>query len=281
MGTAIVPARDMRPMRSEHGSVLAHITANEGPRHALLIDPAKQAPDVAARRALAAVERGTRLILVGGSTDTPDDVVHATCVEVQEALELAATAASQDPMGDEARWQVPVVLFPGGAHALSPAADGILFMMLMNSTDRRFLIEEQARGAPFVRRFDLETVPTGYVVMAPGGEVGRVGQADLVSPDDEARVEGYANAGAMYGFRLLYLEAGSGADEPVRPGLIRTASAVPGLVVMVGGGLRDGHAVRAAVEAGADWVVTGTLIEDADAGPALHAALDDVLSGLS
>jgi phosphoglycerol geranylgeranyltransferase len=281
MGTAIVPARDMRAMRSEHGSVLAHIVADVGPRHALLIDPAKQAPDVAARRALAAVERGSRLILVGGSTDTPDDVVHSTCQEVQEALELAATAASQDPMGDEARWQVPVVLFPGGAHALSPAADGILFMMLMNSTDRRFLVEEQARGAPFVHRFGLDAVPTGYVVIEPGGEVGRVGRADLVAPDDAGRVEGYAHAGAMYGFRLLYLEAGSGASEPVRPEMIRTAAAVPGLVVMVGGGLRTGHAVRAAVEAGADWVVTGTLIEDADAGSALHDALDDILSGLA
>ncbi|MGB1462159.1 MAG: geranylgeranylglyceryl/heptaprenylglyceryl phosphate synthase, partial [Candidatus Poseidoniaceae archaeon] len=49
----------------------------------------------------------------------------------------------------------------------------------------------------------------------------------------------------------------------------------------VGGGLRDGAAVRRAVEAGADWVVTGTLIEETEDSSALMQALDDVLSGLS
>ena len=92
-----------------------------------------------------AVECGSSMVFVGGSTDTPDDVVHATCAAIQEALELRMFAASQDPTGEENRWDVPVVLFPGGAHALSPAADAITFMMLMNSTKREFLVGEQVR----------------------------------------------------------------------------------------------------------------------------------------
>ena len=281
--TAIVLCPVVKPveMRSEHGDVLAHVTAKVGPRHALLIDPGKQEVELAARRALVAVERGTRLILVGGSTDTPDDVVHATCTAIQDALDLAAMAASQNPEGDEDQWHVPVVLFPGGAHALSPAADGILFMMLMNSTDPRFLISEQVRGAPYIDQFDIDTVPTGYLVIAPGGEVGRVGKADLVQPDDIGRVRANALTASMYGFRLLYLEAGSGADAPVASELIRAARDVPGLTLMVGGGLRDGTSVGRAVEAGADWVVTGTLIEETADTEALVHALDDVLSGLS
>jgi len=281
--TAIVLSPVVRPveMRSEHGDVLAHVTAKVGPRHALLIDPGKQDVDLATRRALVAVERGTRLILVGGSTDTPDDVVHATCTGIQEALDLAAMAASQNPEGNEDQWHVPVVLFPGGAHALSPAADGILFMMLMNSTEPRFLISEQVRGAPFIDQFGIDTVPTGYLVMAPGGEVGRVGKADLVQANEPERVRANALTASMYGFHLLYLEAGSGADSPVNPDLIHAARSVEGLTVMVGGGLRDGDAVRRAVEAGADWVVTGTLIEETEDTTALVQALDDVLSGLS
>ena len=267
-------------MRSEHGDVLAHVTAKVGPRHALLIDPGKQDVELAARRVLVAVERGTRLILVGGSTDTPDNVVHATCTAIQDALDLAAMAASQNPEGDEGKWHVPVVLFPGGAHALSPAADGILFMMLMNSTDPRFLVSEQVRGAPYIAQFGIDTVPTGYLVMAPGGEVGRVGQADLVMPKDVGRVKANALTASMYGFRLLYLEAGSGADAPVNPALIRAARDVEGLTLMVGGGLRDAASVQYAVEAGADWVVTGTLIEETGDTAALTQALDDVLSGL-
>ena len=281
--TAIVLSPVVKPveMRSEHGDVLAHVTAKVGPRHALLIDPGKQDVDLATRRALVAVERGTRLILVGGSTDTPDDVVHATCTGIQEALDLAAMAASQNPEGNEDQWHVPVVLFPGGAHALSPAADGILFMMLMNSTEPRFLISEQVRGAPFIDQFGIDTVPTGYLVMAPGGEVGRVGKADLVQANEPERVRANALTASMYGFHLLYLEAGSGAESPVNPDLIHAARSVEGLTVMVGGGLRDGDAVRRAVEAGADWVVTGTLIEETEDTTALVQALDDVLSGLS
>ena len=190
-------------------------------------------------------------------------------------------AASQNPEGNEDQWHVPVVLFPGGAHALSPAADGILFMMLMNSTDPRFLISEQVRGAPFIDQFGIDTVPTGYLVMAPGGEVGRVGKADLVRADEPERVRANALTASMYGFHLLYLEAGSGAEMPVSPALIQAARSVEGLTVMVGGGLRDGAAVRRAVEAGADWVVTGTLIEETEDSSALMQALDDVLSGLS
>jgi heptaprenylglyceryl phosphate synthase len=50
---------------------------------------------------------------------------------------------------------------------------------------------------------------------------------------------------------------------------------------MVGGGLRDGQAIGTAVAAGADWVVTGTLIEETADTAELIAALDDVLSGLT
>ena len=118
---------------------------SRGCRHVTLIDPGKQSSEVATRRAIAAIEAGSRMIFVGGSTDTPDEVVHETCKSIQEALELQVFAASQDPTSDEELWKVPVVLFPGGAHALSPAVDGITFMMLMNSNNRKFLIGEQFR----------------------------------------------------------------------------------------------------------------------------------------
>ncbi len=277
--TAIVlcPVVKTVEMRSEHGDVLAHVTAKVGPRHALLIDPGKQESELAARRALVAVERGTRLILVGGSTDTPDDVVHATCTAIQESLELRMFAASQDPNGEESAWDVPVVLFPGGAHALSPAADAITFMMLMNSTKRAFLVGEQVRGAPHLERFGVEALPTGYVVCAPGGRVGEVGGAELIQPDDVDLVHAYALCARMYGFSLLYLEAGSGADTPVHPDLITTAASVEGLTLLVGGGMRTADDVARAVEAGAQWIVTGTVTEDASSMDELRERLTSLI----
>ena len=248
-----------------------------GAGHVTLIDPAKQSPDVAAQRAMLAVECGSGMIFVGGSTDTPDTVVHATCTAIQEAFELRMFAASQDPDGVESQWDVPVVLFPGGAHALSPAADAITFMMLMNSTKREFLVGEQVRGAPYLEQFGVEALPTGYLVCAPGGRVGEVGAAKLIQPEDTDLVHAYALCAKMYGFSLLYLEAGSGAQTPVHPALIQRAAEVDGLTLLVGGGLRTGEDVRKAVEAGAQWIVTGTVTEDASTLDELRARLTEII----
>lgn len=252
-----------------------------GARHVTLIDPAKQPPDIAAQRAMVAVECGTSMVFVGGSTDTPDDVVHATCTAIQEALELRMFASSQDPEGDEMRWDVPVVLFPGGAHALSPAADAITFMMLMNSTKRTFLVGEQVRGAPYIEQFGVEAIPTGYLVCAPGGRVGEVGAAELLTKADTDLARAYALTARMYGFSLLYLEAGSGAQQPVHVDLIQQARTVDGLALMVGGGLRTPDDIRRAVGAGADWVVTGTITEEAATMEALREHLSALIKACS
>ena len=242
-------------------------------RHITLIDPGKQSSEVAAGRAVAAVAAGSSMIFVGGSTDTPNEVVHETCLAIQQALE----GESSNETGEN---KPPVVLFPGGAHALSPAADGILFMMLMNSTDARFLIGEQANGAPYIEQFGIEPIPSGYIVAAPGGEVGRVGSADLIEPDQIERVYQYALAAKMYGFRVLYLEAGSGAHTPVSVELIQAAKRVEGLTLVVGGGLRTPADVSKAAEAGADWVVTGTITEEEQDYSQLGMRLSEMISVL-
>ena len=269
-------------MRRDDVTTLSYVTDTKGRvRHVTLIDPDKQSPQVASDRACVAVEAGTSMIFVGGSTDTPDEIVHATCVAIQEGLELRAFAASQSPDGDELRWQVPVVLFPGGSHALSPAADAITFMMLMNSTDRRFLVGEQLRGAPYLDKFGVDALPTGYLVCHPGGKVGEVGSADLLMPDDVDLVKAYSLTAAMYGFKLLYLEAGSGADKQVNPELIKSARTTDGLTIMVGGGIRTPEQAKLAAESGADWVVTGTLTEDATDLSDLKSKIAAICSALS
>ena len=269
-------------MRRDDVTTLSYVTDTKGRvRHVTLIDPDKQSPQVASDRACVAVEAGTSMIFVGGSTDTPDEIVHATCVAIQEGLELRAFAASQSPDGDELRWQVPVVLFPGGSHALSPAADAITFMMLMNSTDRRFLVGEQLRGAPYLDKFGVDALPTGYLVCHPGGKVGEVGSADLLMPDDVDLVKAYSLTAAMYGFKLLYLEAGSGADKQVNPELIKSARTTDGLTIIVGGGIRTPEQAKLAAESGADWVVTGTLTEDATDLSDLKSKIAAICSALS
>ena len=268
-------------MRRPNSTTLEYVTSKEhSTRHITLIDPAKQDPNTAANRAMVAVECGSSMVFVGGSTDTPDEVVHSTCKAIQEAFELRAFASSQDPDSDESEWHIPVVLFPGGAHALSPAADAITFMMLMNSKTRRFLIGEQIRGAPYLEKFEVEALPTGYLVCSPGGRVGEVGDAELIQPNDQELTHEYALTARMFGFKLLYLEAGSGAKSQVNPDLIKSARAVNELTLIVGGGIRTPEQALLDSEAGADWIVTGTLTEDASNLEELRTRISEIVSAI-
>jgi len=250
-----------------------------GCRHITLIDPGKQSSEIATRRAIACVNAGSRMIFIGGSTDTPDEVVHETCKSIQEALELQIFAASQDPTSNEEAWRVPVVLFPGGAHALSPAADGITFMMLMNSESRKFLVGEQLRGAPHLDKFGVEALPTGYLVFSPGGKVGEVGEAQLIESNQTDLVKSYSLTAKMFGFKILYLEAGSGASTQVDESCISAAREVDELCLIVGGGIRTSEQAAKAARAGANWIVTGTLTEDASNMDELSQKISDVVSG--
>ncbi len=248
--------------------------------HITLIDPDKQSPEVAANRALVAVECGTSAIFVGGSTNTGNDLVHATCQAIQEALELRIFAASQHPDANEEMWNVPVILFPGGAHAMSSSADGILFMMLMNSRSRRFLIEEQLAGAPLIDQYGIKPIPTGYIVCAPGGKVGEVGDADLIQSNDSKAVSAYCKTAEMYGFSTIYLEAGSGASKPVHIDLIQAAKTSSKCTLIVGGGIRTSEQLLAAANAGADYIVTGTITEEHDSLESLREQLHSLISVL-
>ena len=251
---------------------------SQGTRHGIVIDPAEQSPDIAAKRAIAAVSAGTKLILVGGSSDTDSTNVHDTIVAIKEALELVTWASSQDSDMDENDWKIPIILFPQGAASLSPAADAITFMMLMNSTDPRFLIEEQISGAPYIRKAGIEPISMGYVICSPGGRAGEVGKAKLLEPNEIDRAASYALTAEMYGFDMLYLEAGSGAEKPVNSDLIKSARDATDLTLIVGGGIRDGVTAKKVAKAGADWIITGNLVEEFEDASELEKTLSEFIT---
>ena len=108
------------------------------------------------------------------------------------------------------------------------------------------LIGEQLRGAPYLEKFGVEPIPTGYVVFSPGGKVGEVGD-ELIDEGQEDTVYAYALTAKMFGFKVLYLEAGSGASTQVDVSSIESARRVEELCLVVGGGITSGEmAARAA-----------------------------------
>ena len=211
--------------------------------HLGLIDPDKQGPEEAGRLAATFARAGSDGIMVGGSTGVDPRITDETVLEVRRGCGL------------------PVILFPAGAACLSRHADALFFMMLLNSLDRRFLIEEQRRGAPCVRRYGLEPIPMGYLIFEPGMRAGEVGRAELVARSDTRLAVEYALTAQYYGMACVYLESGSGAPEPLPPATIRAVKRNLDIPVIVGGGLTTPEAARLTVRAGADLVVTGTVAE--------------------
>lgn len=231
---------------------------SRGRLHMTLIDPDKQTPEEARKLAADAATAGTDAIMVGGSTGVTQAKVDATVLAIKEAA------------------KVPTILFPASAANLSPHADAVYFMSLLNSQDPRFIIGEQRLGAGILRAWGLETIPMAYLVVEPGMRAGEVGRADLIPRGNPMVAIQYALAAEMMGMRLIYLEAGSGAPEAVPPALVRSVRSAVGALLLVGGGIRTPETAASLARAGADAVVTGTIVEVARGGDALRRIVESV-----
>ena len=257
-------------------NLLDYIQNQINPSHIILIDPDSQTSEEAANRCVIAITAGSKMIFVGGSTGTDDNNVDETVIAIKNAIEKEKHNSLKPDM-----WNIPVVLFPACANAFSSSADGITFMMLMNSSSPKFLIEEQLMGAPAIKLANVTPISMGYVVCEPGGKVGEVGKANLIKSSQVELMASYAICAEFFGFSLLYLEAGSGAKQPVSPDLIKAAKAACDLTIIVGGGILDGNSAKTAVEAGADWIVTGNLTEQYDDDQLLQETLSNLIEKMS
>ena len=218
----------------------------EGAIHMTLLDPEKTGSNDCAAIALEAEKAGTAAIMVGGST-------LASNTDLDEAVK--EIKASVD---------VPVILFPNNITGVSRHADAIWFMSLLNSSNTYYLIDVQALTARLVRSYGLETLPLGYIIIGEGGTAGFIGHARPIAPDHPELALGYSLAAETLGMHFVYLEAGSGADKPVPPEMIKLVKSYLSVPLVVGGGIRDGAAAKQTMEAGADIIVTGTLVEETD-----------------
>ncbi|MFQ5453863.1 MAG: geranylgeranylglyceryl/heptaprenylglyceryl phosphate synthase, partial [Candidatus Zixiibacteriota bacterium] len=51
---------------------------------------------------------------------------------------------------------LPVIIFPGSFAQITPGADAILFTSLISGRNPTYLIDEQVKGAPLVKRIGME-----------------------------------------------------------------------------------------------------------------------------
>jgi phosphoglycerol geranylgeranyltransferase len=160
---------------------------------------------------------------------------------------------------------IPVILFPGSAHQIDPSADAILFLSLISGRNPDLLIGQHVLAAPILKNTKLEVMPTGYILVNSGKttSVAYISNTTPIPEDKYSLAACTAMAGEMLGLKLIYLDAGSGAEREVNKKMISAVrKAIEGPLI-VGGGLNTPQKALHALEAGADLIVIGNVLEKA------------------
>ncbi|MET1160766.1 MAG: geranylgeranylglyceryl/heptaprenylglyceryl phosphate synthase [Thermoprotei archaeon] len=212
--------------------------------HFTLIDPDKSKdPDRLSKIAEDAKNSGTDAFLIGGSLGVTPEEADLTAKILRET-------------------GLPVVIFPGNLNCITKYADAILFMSLLNTVNTYYSIEAQVAAAPIIKKYGLETLPTGYLVVYGDTAVAHVGRVHPIPPNKPEIVLAYAWAAEMLGMKYFYIEAGSGASTHVPPAFPRIVKKHTNLIVLVGGGIRGPETAKILASSGADIIVTGTIVEE-------------------
>jgi putative glycerol-1-phosphate prenyltransferase len=224
---------------------LLKIKSKRGAGYFILIDPDKIKSKQLPAFIESATAAGVDAFLIGGSLLFSN--------EFDETLKLI-----------KQHTQVPVVIFPGNVSQVSSVADAMLFLLLISGRNPENLIGNHVIAAPIIKRMGLETISTGYILVE-GGHVTSVEFMSNTKPIPRNKADiavAHALAAEMIGIKMLYLEAGSGAELSVPEAMIQKVAKYCTLPLIVGGGIRTPEEARQKVEAGASFVVTGTIIEE-------------------
>ncbi|MCL2689850.1 MAG: geranylgeranylglyceryl/heptaprenylglyceryl phosphate synthase [Chitinispirillia bacterium] len=212
--------------------------------HWVLLDPDDFTIEQAAATARSSEENGVSALLVGGSllhTNHTDEFVK----HLREAVDI------------------PVILFPGDSTQLSKHASALLYLSLISGRNPVNLIGEHVKAAPIIRQYGLEPIATGYMLV----ESGAVTSVEFMSdtrplPRGKPGIAAAHALAAQYlGMHMIYLEAGSGATLTVPPEMIKAVRSCVDIPIIVGGGIRDKAAALEKLDAGADIIVTGNLLQ--------------------
>lgn len=159
---------------------------------------------------------------------------------------------------------LPIVLFPGNYQQITSHADAILFLSLISGRNPEYLINQQVKSVPYLQKSDLEVIPTGYLLIDGGKEtaVQKVSETKPILADNIDEITQTAIAGMYMGNKLIYLEAGSGALQPVNASVIKSVTKNLNIPLIVGGGIRSRNELLEAYKNGADVVVIGTAFEE-------------------
>ena len=158
---------------------------------------------------------------------------------------------------------IPVLIFPGNSLQISKWCDGFLLLSLISGRNSEMLIGRHVIAAPYLKLYGNEIIPTGYMLI-DGGKPTSVSYMSNTTPiphdkDDIAMCT--ALAGEMLGLKLIYMDAGSGATNPISAEMICKVKHTIEVPLIVGGGINTPEKAAIAAKAGADIIVVGNALE--------------------
>lgn len=213
-------------------------------RFAILVDPDKASDNQLAAVAEGSAAAGADFIFVGGSLVMAERMGYC--------LNFLRQSCS-----------LPLVIFPGSPLQIHHSADALLFLSLLSGRNPELLIGQQVISAPYLHRSPLEVIGTGYLLIDGGvpTTVSYMSHTNPIPADKPDIALATALAGEMLGMRIIYLDAGSGARQPVSEAMISRLSQELATPLIVGGGIRTPALAQAAARAGANVIVAGNAIE--------------------
>jgi phosphoglycerol geranylgeranyltransferase len=224
---------------------IQEIRKNRGAGYFVLLDPDKRTEKELISLAEICEESGVDALLIGGS------LIFFT--ELDGLIQALKQKIS-----------LPVILFPGSSRQLSQYADGVLFISILSGRNPHYLIGEQVLAAPVIHSLGIEPIATAYLLVESGNRTSAAFMSNTIPiPREKPDIAAAHVLAAEYlGFKWAYLEAGSGAELAVPENMIKHVKQLSSLPIIVGGGIKTPEMAHARVKAGADFIVTGNILEE-------------------
>ena len=219
--------------------------ANNGKKSfAILIDPDKQDKNKLTEIIKKAEESKVDYFFVGGSLlsyDSLDDCINTL----------------------KQNSKIPIILFPGNTMQINDKAEGILFLSLISGRNPDMLIGKQVIAAPILKESSLEVISTGYMLIDSGQQTtaSYISNTQPIPSNKNAVAVCTALAGEMLGLKLIFMDGGSGAKNPISEKMITSVKKAINLPLIIGGGINSAKKAIDNCKAGADIIVVGNAIE--------------------
>ncbi|MCK9611664.1 MAG: geranylgeranylglyceryl/heptaprenylglyceryl phosphate synthase [Bacteroidales bacterium] len=211
----------------------------------VLLDPDKLTHADTQNITFVAQDAGIDCFFIGGSLFTSDKI-DETIISVKE------------------RSTIPVVIFPGNVLQISSHADAILFLSLISGRNAEMLIGKHVIAAPYIREAGMEVIPTGYMLVDGGKQtaVSYMSNSLPIPYDKNDIAMCTALAGEMLGLKLIYMDAGSGAEKNISLSMVEKVKTNIKIPLVIGGGICDAYTAKDIFNAGADILVIGNAVEN-------------------